>query len=199
MSKILNESFRPSLNAKPLNLLITEFTESEAKDEILRFSIKYLGEFITSSLVSKKVFLKENKEEIMYLMSQMQNEIWEYAEFRENRSDKFIKANNLTKKFFDNGGFSKIEKEELKNEQIRAERESKQDKILDLDLKLKSFESRIGKKLILFAAIISFLSFLITVLTLEFWQTDESKNEQKNQVEIPLSNKKEGIQKDTLN
>jgi hypothetical protein len=68
-----------------------------------------------------------------------------------------------------------------------------------LDLRLRKFESKIGKKLIIFAAIISFLRFLITVLTLEFWQTDESKNEQKNRVETPLLNKKEEIQKDSLN
>ena len=79
------------------------------------------------------------------------------------------------------------------------ERENKQDKILELELKLKTFESTVGKKLIIFTVIISFLSFLITVLTLEFWQTDDSENEQKTQVEMPLLNKKEEIQKDSLN
>ena len=79
------------------------------------------------------------------------------------------------------------------------ERENKQDKILDLELKLKTFESKMGRKLMYFTIIISFLSFLITILTLEFWQTDENKNEQKIQVENQVLSKKENKQKDSLN
>ena len=136
----MNESFiRPSLKAEPLNLLINEFTEAENKDEILKFSIKYLGEIISSYLISKKVFLKENQEEVKYLMSQMKAEISEYAKFIETKRIVFIKANSLTEKFLNNGGFTNIEKVEFNNEQKVTERELKQDKILDL--KLKTFES----------------------------------------------------------
>lgn len=100
-----------------------------------------------------------------------------------------ISKNHNTIQFKNQGGF----KNEFNKQQIKFLRENKQDEILDLDITLKRFESKIGKKLIIFTFIISFLSFLITVLTLEFWQSDENKNDQKKQVEIPLSNKKEEI------
>jgi hypothetical protein len=110
-----------------------------------------------------------------------------------------IQPTGLVSDFLKNGGFTKIEKEREIERIKKLKREEKEDKLLDLDLRLRKFESKIGKKLIIFAAIISFLSFLVTVLTLEFWQTGENKSEQKNQVENPLLNKKEGIQKDSLN
>ena len=98
-----------------------------------------------------------------------------------------------------NSIITKIENEKEIERIKKLKREEKEDKLLDLDLRLRKFESKIGKKLIMFAAIISFLSFLVTVLTLEFWQTDENTNEQKNLVENPLLNKKEEMQKDSLN
>ena len=106
-----------------------------------------------------------------------------------------ISKNSETLLFKKEGGFKKeFEKQEKNNL-----REIKKDELLDLNVALKRFESKIGRKLMYFTILISFLSFLITVLTLEFWQTDENKNEQKNRVENPLLNKKEEIQKDTLN
>lgn len=53
-----------------------------------------------------------------------------------------------------------------------------------MDLKLKSFESKIGKKIIIAGFIITFLSFLITVLTLEYWKTNSNKNEQINETDF---------------
>ena len=52
---------------------------------------------------------------------------------------------------------------------------------MDLDLKLKQFESKIGKKLIIAGFLIALFSFLITVLTLEFWRVDDSKSMKEQQ------------------
>lgn len=108
----------------------------------------------------------------------------EYIKYRPNEFNDKLEPKGIEAKRV--GGHFKYLESLKKSE----ERENKQDKILDLELKLKTFESKMGRKLMYFTIIISFLSFLITVLTLEFWQTDESKNEQKNQVENPLWNKK---------
>lgn len=67
-----------------------------------------------------------------------------------------------TEKGFDiykNGGWLKhLELEQ--NERIKErERENKKDEILDLDIQLKRFESKIGKKLILAGFAITLLSF----------------------------------------
>ena len=198
MAKIINETPRKSLNAKPLNLNYNKLRESEVKDEILSFAIKYLGEFITNSTISEKVFDKDNKEEISYLMTQMKNEIPEFAEFRESRYNVFIKTNKLTENFLSNGGFSKIEKEKIESEQKIADRELKQDKLLDLDLKLSSFENRIGRKLIIAGFIITFLSFIITVLTIEYWLVDDNENEKVIQTIKQEKKMTENILKDTL-
>ena len=114
---------------------------------------------------------------------------------REFLSPFFIKKNGRTEQFKKQGGF----KNEFEKLQKNLLRENKQDELLDLDVTLKKFENKIGRKIILAGFIITFLSFLITVLTLEFWQTDESKREQKNQVENPLLSRKVEKQKDSLN
>ena len=110
-------------------------------------------------------------------------------------------------KFFQNGQ-CKLTKHGLKAKskgghlkllKYNENKENKEDELLDLEITLKRFESKIGRKLKYYTISISFLSFIITVLTLEFWQTDESRNEQKSKVEKPLLNKKEEIQKDSLN
>lgn len=69
--------------------------------------------------------------------------------------------------------------QDFETERIKkAEREAKSDELMNLDLKLKKFESKIGKKLIIVGFVIAFLSFLITVLTLEFWSVDNNKSTQ---------------------
>lgn len=62
------------------------------------------------------------------------------------------------------------------------ERQSKSDQILDLDLKLKKFESRLGKKITIAGFIIALLSFIITLLTIKYFPV-ESKS-------ISIENKK---------
>lgn len=110
-----------------------------------------------------------------------------------------IQYNGLIDDFISDGGFTKIESD-LKSKRIKElERELKKDEILDLDLKLKRFESKIGKKMILAGFLITLLSFLITVLTLEFWQTDDNLNQKKSQVDKLISNNKESKLKDSLN
>ena len=64
-----------------------------------------------------------------------------------------------------------------------VERENKQDKILDLEFKLKTFESKIGKKLIVAGFIITLLSFLITVLTLKIWKNNDNNTKIIEQVD----------------
>ncbi|WP_458628681.1 hypothetical protein [Winogradskyella sp. PC D3.3] len=95
---------------------------------------------------------------------------------RKNRTGLF-----LTKKGFDiqkSGGWLKHLESLQEDKKKQLKRESKKDEILDLDLTLKRFESKIGKKLIIAGFIITLLSFLITIITIEFWHTDIDKIEQ---------------------
>jgi len=171
------------------------------KDLILEFLSENRDRHFDQRDLKQKLFPELNKDQLKELLYQI-------IDFKSNLMRVYNESNigflpvqysGLIDNFISNGGFTKIESD-LKFERVKElERESKKDKILDLDLKLKRFESKIGKKLILAGFIITFLSFVITVLTLEFWQTDDNKNEQKSQVEKPLSNNKESKPKDSLN
>ena len=109
----------------------------------------------------------------------------EYIKYNpKNLNDKLEKKGVEVKKI---GGYFKY----LESLESIKKREEKQDKLLDLDLKLKTFESKIEKKLFVAGFIITFLSFLITILTVQFSNVAENKNEQKNQVSTPLKHNKE--------
>lgn len=106
-------------------------------------------------------------------------EIIEYLEKRE-----FISETEIMNQYkITNIGSDKLRELDL-NKEKKESRQKKSDKLLDLDLKLRSFESKIGKKLIIAGFIITFLSFLTTVLTLKFWDTDLNINEQTEKTEF---------------
>jgi len=78
------------------------------------------------------------------------------------------------------------------------ERETKQDKILDLELKLKTFESKIGKKIRIAGFIIVFFSFLITILTLKIWKNEDNNANKTKQANDLKSNNKQNKLLDIL-
>lgn len=98
-------------------------------------------------------------------ISELRSEIKKFSEFHEY-FEFFPNGNcKLTKR----GLQAKGKGGHLNLLHYEENKEEKQDELLDLDVTLRRFESKIGKRLMYFTIIISFLSFLITVLTLEFW------------------------------
>lgn len=142
----------------------------------------------------------KNRDEIEFLIKEIIREKPELIKIEKVIGQPFaVSPSGLVNSFLKKGGFTKIE-QDLEIESIKkAEREAKSDKLMDLDLKLKQFESKIGKKIIIAGFIIAFLSFLITVLTLEFWRVDDNKSTQEQQVTNQQLNKEQGILKDSLN
>ena len=67
--------------------------------------------------------------------------------------------------FLEKGGLTLIAINREKEKREIIERQYKKDELLDLDIRLKKFESKIGRKLIIAGFIITFLSFLISILT----------------------------------
>jgi len=171
------------------------------KDKILIFLSKNRDRPFNQSELQKQILNDLNIDqvkELLYQIINLKNNLMRV--YKESSIGVLsVQYSGIIDDFISDGGFTKIESD-LKSERIKEiERESKKDEILDFDLKLKRFESRIGKKLIVAGFIITIFSFLITVLALEFWQTDDNKNEQKIQVEKPILNKKESKLKDSLN
>ena len=99
----------------------------------------------------------------------------------------------------DSGGLTKIATDRENERTKKAEREAKSDKLLDLDLKLKQFESRIGKKIVVAGIIITVLNLLISVLAPEFRASDDKQSKQKNQVEKQEPTIIQSKLKDSLN
>jgi len=146
--------------------------------------------YFTYESLQEYVFNELNIDEVKYIIESIIKEkpglIKEH--FSLNRKVGY-KPTGLVKDFLNNGGFTKIELAEEDKQKKTEIREAKSDKLLDLDLRLRSFESKIEKKLIVVGFIITLLSFLITVLTLEFWQTDDEKLQQTPKVETKQLNK----------
>lgn len=135
--------------------------------------------FFTPESLSTVVLKDKNTDEIEFLIREIIREKPELIKIEKVIGLPFaISPSGLVESFLKKGGFTKIE-QDLEDARIKkAEREAKADKLMDLDLKLKQFESKIGKKIIIAGFLIAFLSFLITVLTLEFWRTDDNKPKQ---------------------
>lgn len=78
----------------------------------------------------------------------------------------------LVKSFLDNGGFTKVEKDKEEERLKKAKREAKTDQLLELDIDLKKFEKRIGKKILIGGAIFTVLNFFITLITIKSREND---------------------------
>lgn len=160
------------------------------------------GTVYTPETLQKYLFPNLNNDEVEFIIRQILKEKPELIKIETIIQNRFaVSPTGLINSFLKNGGFTKIE-DDSKAELIKKlERESKSDKLLDLDLKLKQFESKIGKKIILAGFVITLLSFLITVLTLEFWRSkpQERANKQEIQITDQKPIKKIELLKDTLN
>jgi|SRR5690554_3445365 len=156
--------------------------------------------YFTPESLNSVILKDKNRDEIEFLIRQIIKEKPELIKIEKVVGLPFaISPSGLVDSFLKKGGFTKIE-QDLETERIKkAEREAKSDKLMDLDLKLKQFESKIGKKLIIAGSIIAFLSFLITVLTLEFWRVDDNKSKQEPQATDQQLNREPTILKDSLN
>jgi len=139
--------------------------------------------YFTPESLKEHLFPNLNIDQVEFLITEI---IKEKPELIKNVEKKFrtplaILPTGLVESFLEKGGFTKIENDQKKELVKQLERDAKNDKLLDLDLKLKSFESKIGKKIIIAGFIITFFSFLITILTLKFWNTDSNTIEQKDE------------------
>ena len=119
-------------------------TEGEGKDIILEYAVENLGRSITSGEIQKKLFKDNSIEEVDFLFEKMTNTIDEVADITIGKFSNVIKANEITKIFLKQGGFSATEKKdnELKEKEAEKERIDFENSFIDLRLKrwqLKTF------------------------------------------------------------
>jgi hypothetical protein len=126
-------------------------------------------------------YFKESDSELHELWSEIKSfsEFHKYFEFFPNQSCK------LTEK----GLKAKGKGGHLKLLEYEENKENKQDEILDLDVTLKRFESKIGKKIIIAGIIIAFLNFIITISTIKIFENNDANSKKAEQVIDPKPSK----------
>ncbi|WP_340155650.1 hypothetical protein [uncultured Winogradskyella sp.] len=154
------------------------------KDEILIFLSKNRNKPFNQRELQKHLLTELNVDQVKELLYQIISFNQNLMKVSKESSIGVlpVQYSGIIDDFISNGGFTRIESDLNSKRNKELERESKQDQILDLDLKLKLFESKIGKRIKVSGFIILVLSFLITVLTIEFWSTDDSNPKQESQV-----------------
>lgn len=112
-------------------------TEGEAKDIILEYAVERLGQPITSGEILKELFKENSFEEIDFLIEKMANTVDKVADITLGEYSNVIIANEITKIFLKQGGFTATEKKanELKKRELEKEQIEFEKAIIDLRLK----------------------------------------------------------------
>ncbi|TXK76588.1 hypothetical protein FT986_06210 [Mesonia sp. K4-1] len=112
-------------------------TEGVAKDIILEYAVEHFGEPITVHKIHKELFKHNSLEEIKFLFEKMSNKVDKVAEIEISEYNSVITANEITKKFLEQGGFTETEKKaiELKKRELHKDEVEFEKSIIDLRLK----------------------------------------------------------------
>lgn len=100
--------------------MVKEITEGQAKDAILEFLLEEPDQSFSPYKIKEAMFPDLNLEEVTLLVERILNGAENVVEGNLGQFDNtFVKANGITKRFLNQGGFSKIEIE-LKADNERA-------------------------------------------------------------------------------
>jgi hypothetical protein len=154
----------------------------EFKDKILNICLKYPKKLISVIDICMKFITELNQQETRELLNEIK--LKNVANIKTNSTNVIvgIEVNAFTKKFIEEGGFTKLAKEEKK-------RRDKSDIILDLDIKLKKFQAKTGRNIIIAAFIITVINFIFSFITFKYLIPDKNNVEQKVQLYEPKKTK----------
>jgi len=151
---------------------MTEISEHEAKDEILKYLIENKSDRpIHSETIWKEVYPDQDEEVVYFLLRKIMNTVDDIV-ITHIRSDEphnfevFFEANALTKRFLEQqGGFTQQFKNEQKEivEQKRLER--LQNEKLESEVDIIRFQKGLGRKLTIWAVVLTAVSILVSFLT----------------------------------
>ena len=114
-------------------------TEAEAKDLILEYAVK-VGRDVTSHKIHKEVLPDCSIDEVEFLIEKMKNTNDKVADITISVHSCIITATGISKRFLEQGGFTKIEKGNLELKQKESERETIELEKSIIDLKLKKWQ-----------------------------------------------------------
>lgn len=115
--------------------MIKNTTKGKAKDEILKYCLKNKS-FIPYTDLAKKLFPETDKKLVNLLLKEFDLHFEKVADTMENGRTMFISSNERTAHFLENGGFTKIEKDEINRVKKKSEKEQVEFEKSKVDLEL---------------------------------------------------------------
>jgi hypothetical protein len=188
---------------------MTEISEHEAMDEILKYLIKNKSDRpIHSETIWKEVYPDQNEEVVYVLLRKIMNTADDIVitRIRSNEPhnfEVFFESNAITKRFLEQqGGFTKQFENEQKEitEQNRLER--LENEKLESEVDIIRFQKGLGRKLTIWAVVLTAVSILVSFLTTlvqnQPYQDYDSKIDSLTQTVVKTSQKVD-ILTDSLN
>ena len=106
-----NEVAKSFESEESQNLKLSNFTVGKQKDLILELCLKYPKRDAHLDEVKRILFPEAENDDIIYLVKLISDHFPEVLKINEKRFDTYIKSNDKTKGFLQNGGFTKLESE----------------------------------------------------------------------------------------
>jgi hypothetical protein len=113
-----------------------KITEGMAKDLILEYALSKQADFISAYEIQKELFPELSEDEVELLFDKIQNTSDKVADVRISEHNCLINATGITKRFIEQGGFTKSEKEYLEKEKHLSEKERIEFEKSKIDLEL---------------------------------------------------------------
>jgi hypothetical protein len=151
---------------------MTEISEHEAKDEILKYLIKNKSDRpIHSQTIWKEVYPDQDEEVVYFLLRKIMNTADDIV-IKHIRNDEphnfevFFESNALTKRFLEQqGGFIQQFENEQKEIAEQKRLELLQNEKLESEVDIIRFQKGLGRKLTIWAVVLTALSILVSFLT----------------------------------
>ena len=143
---------------KPITM--EEYTTAKCLDEILKHILKSKkGSFFTADSIQKHLFNDLTIDEITLLFKKIQNSHDEVAKVEISEYNAIISANGITERFLKQGGFSKIEDDEIKKLKTQEEKEN-------LEFEKSKIDFELAKKMLKDfprTKVVSYISIIIGI------------------------------------
>ena len=143
--------------------MIENFTEGQAKDEILKYCIENNG-LNPGTQIRKDLFPNTPVDIINLLIEKIGNSTDPIAEVRLNSRTKYISSNGITPIFLKQGGYAKSEQDEYDLKDKAEQKENLEEQIRELTRDNLSLQNKQMKRTVLYSVIGFIFGAIITNL-----------------------------------
>jgi hypothetical protein len=106
-----------------MNNEIKQLTEGNIKDTILEYALSKPEKFLSAYEIQKDLIPELSLDEVKFLFEKIQSTSDKVADVRISENNCLIKSTGITKRFIEQGGFTKLQNEYLEEEKHQSEKE----------------------------------------------------------------------------